>query len=188
MTTSVNLMSEKSQVRESYRTCLRQWSKLLLLAAVAIVIHGLVTWWPVRNHSQQLETLEAQYEPIRQFKAQISKLNRKIAATQAGYELELALSEQTPMVPLVGVLNRVVAEGRGNVFFKHFDYVQQGPLDDQPTETVLLEGYGTDSRSVAALAHRLRQAMPFAEIELRNTETIEVNSRPVESFRIECTL
>ena len=188
MKTSVNLMSQKALARECYHTRLRQWSQFLLLAVLAIGLHAVVTWWPVRNYSLQVEALEAQYEPIRQFKAKIGKLNRQKVATKTGHELELALSEDAPMMPLVGAIGQAAADSNGSVFLEQLDYRQGGAIDKEPTHTVSLVGLGTDTRAVSALAHRLRKAMPFATVELRSAETIEINHQPMQSFRIECTL
>ena len=189
MKTYVNLMSQRALDRQCYRIRLKQWSKILALTLAVIGIHSLTIWWPARNDRLHLEALEAQYKPISESKREIVKLNKTISATKTNYELELAISTDTPASALLGVIGNAAEATRNRVFLEEIGYQQQGPLAKKPpVESVTVAGIGIDTTAVGTFVQQLRTLMPFAEINVRNTETIEVNRHPMQSFRIDCIL
>lgn len=189
MNTFVNLMSQRALDRQCYHTRLGQWSKILALTIIALAVHGATIWWPARNDRIQLEALEAQYTPVRAAKAEITKLTSRISTTRTDYELELAISTDTPASTLLAIVGSAAEATRGRVFLEDITYRQQGPLaSNPPEEQMSVSGIGIDTSAVGLFVQQLRSSMPFADIQVRNTETIVVNRQPMQSFRIDCVL
>lgn len=189
MNTYVNLMSQRALDRQCYRARLKQWSQILALTALAIAVHSMTIWWPARNDRLHLEALEAQYKPVSESKLEIVKLNNTIASTKTNYELELAISVDTPASTLLAIVGNAAEATHHRVFLEEVTYRQQGPLAKRPPEEhVSVAGIGINTSAIGIFVQHLRTSMPFAEINVRNTETIEVNRQPMQSFRIDCVL
>jgi hypothetical protein len=159
------------------------------LAATAwlLALHAAISWWPVHVRSQQRGALEAQYEPLRQMKMENKSLQREIDETLDNSQLELALSNQTPVVTLVGVVSRAAAETDGKVFLDNLAYSQRAETQaaEGGESIVTLEGMGADAVAVGQFADRLKSAVEFAEVRVESVETIEINQRPMQVFKIE---
>ncbi len=187
MNKHINLMSPRARVRECTRTRLWQWSRILAAAAGLLALHATITWWPVHVRSLQRAALEAQYEPLRQMKMDNKSLAREIAGTFDESKLELALSQQTPVVTLIGLLGRATADTHDKVFLDKIVY-SQAEADGQSggaLSRVRLEGIGVDPVAVSQFADLLKSSMKFANVEVAKVEAIEVNQHPMHTFQIE---
>jgi len=189
MTNHVNLMSPRARVRECTRTRIRQWSRILAAAAGLLALHAAVTWWPAHVRSLQRAALEAQYEPLRQMIMDNKALVRKIAGRLDESKLELALSKQTPVATLVGLVGRAVADTQGKMFLDKIAFRQDegdgaagGALSH-----VTLEGISADPAAVGQLAELLKSSLAFANVQVGTVESIEVNHHPMQTFQIECS-
>lgn len=187
MINHVNLMSLRARVRECTRTRLRQWSRILAAVVGLIALHAAISWWPVHARSLQRAALEAQYEPLREMKMDNKSLTRRIADTLDESRLELALSKQTPVVTLVGLVGRAITDTEGKVFLDKFAYDQRqtnGALAE-PVSVVRLEGFSLDPVAAGKFADRLKESADFANVEVGTVEAIEVNQHPMQTFQIE---
>lgn len=190
MNNHINLMSPRARLRECTRTRLWQWSRILAMTLGLLALHAAITWWPVHVRDLQRAALEAQYEPLRQMKMDNKALARKIASTIDESKLELALSKQTPMATLVGLVGRAVADTHSKVFLEQIVY--SAPENDGASGAVeshvSLEGIGVDPVAVSQFADSLRSSMKFANVEVGTVEAIEVNQHPMHTFQIEISL
>jgi hypothetical protein len=190
MSSHINLMTTRARVQECSRTRMRQWSRILAVVVGLLVLHASITWWPVHVNSQQRALLETQYGPLRQMKTTNKKLAALIASTLDQSKLELALSQQTPVLTLVGLVSQAASDGDGTIFVEQIAYSQ----DDDSGETtggaltqLALEGFSADPVAVEQLAKSLRTALPFADVRLEPIESIELNAHPMKTFQIECS-
>ena len=190
MMTHVNLMTQQSRKRQCYRDRLRLWSRLLMFAAIVVAIHFAVNWWPHHAQSLDLQALESHYKPLHEQKVGIGKLTRQLSSTRKSYELELAISRDTPALSLVGLLSDAVARCQGKVFLEKIDYIQNGSFENRTknSDRLSLDGLATDPWAVEHLAEELHKAMPFAEVEITTSEPIEINRHPMQTFQVECKL
>jgi hypothetical protein len=190
MSTHINLMTNRARVQECSRTRVRQWSRILAAVVGLLVLHASITWWPVHINSRQRALMETQYAPLRQMKATNKKLGSIIASTLDQSQLELALSRQTPVLTLVGLVSKAVSESSGTIYLEQIAYSRDGE-SDETTEGVLtlleLEGVCADPAAVEQLAQSLRTALPFAEVKLEPIKSIELNEHPLNAFQIECS-
>jgi cell division protein FtsB len=187
MNKHINLMSPRAQVRECTRVRLWQWSRILAASAGLLALHGAITWWPVHVRSLQRAALEAQYEPLRQMKMDNKALAREIAGTLDESKLELALSKQTPMATLVGLVGRAVAGTHDKVFLDKITFSEaetDGGTGAAPSR-VSLEGIGVDPVAVSQFADLLESSLSFAKVKVGTVEAIEVNQHPMHTFQIE---
>lgn len=187
MNNHIDLMSSRARVRECTRTRLRQWSRILAAAVGLLALHGAITWWPVHTRSLQCAALEAQYEPLRRMKMDNKALARKIADTLDESQLELALSKQTPVVTLVGLVGQAVSNTQGKVFLDRLAYSQDETNNnaDGALYRVKLEGFGADPVAVSQFTDGLKSTLKFADMQVRTVETIEINQQPMQTFDIE---
>ena len=189
MSIYVNLMTRRAKVRQLLRDRMRLWSRVVAAVIVGLVLHSLVTWWPVRSQSQRVELLETQYEPLREMKLDVGRLSRELIATRTNYRDELVLADTTPVLSLLGVVSRAIEQSDGQLFLEdiHYEQTNSALSGGQLQEQLSLEGISADTLAVQALVERLREALPFATVELRNTEAIEVNRHPMQAFFLDCT-
>jgi hypothetical protein len=169
---------------------MRQWSRILAAVVGLLVLHASITWWPVHVSSQQRALLETQYGPLRQMKTTNKKLAALIASTLDQSKLELALSQQTPVLTLVGLVSQAVSDGDGTIFVEQIAYSQNddsGETEGGALTQLALEGFSADPVAVEQLAKSLRTALPFADVRLEPIESIELNSYPMKTFQIECS-
>lgn len=188
MSNYINLMTSRARVRECSRTRVRQWSRILVAVMGMLALHAAIVWWPIYTNSQRCAALEAQYYPLRQMKSANRKLEAQIAHTLDRSQLELALSKQTPVLTLVGVVSQAVAERRGKVFLEQISYKQdaQGPESGDSPAEVALKGFSDNPNAVKQLAESLRSALPFADVQLQPIQSIELNDYPMQTFQIKC--
>ena len=190
MSTYVNLMSNSARVRQCYRDRFRLWSRLLVSTLAMLSIHFLVNWWPLHAQNLNLQVLESHYVPLKEQKTDISRLTRKIANVRNDSQLELAISHDTPVLSLLGLVGEAVSNSQGKVFLENIDYVQAGAYGKRSSETekLALSGLATDPWAVETLAEQLRAVVPLAEIQILKSEPIEINRHPMQLFQIECKL
>jgi hypothetical protein len=190
MSSHINLMTNRARVQECSRTRVRQWSRILAVVVGLLVLHASITWLPVHVNSRQRALLETQYGPLRQMKTTNKKLAAQIASTLDQSQLELALSRQTPVLTMVGLVSKAVSESSGTIYLEQIAYTRDGE-SDETTEGALtlleLKGVCADPVAVEQLAQSLRTAFPFAEVKLEPFESIELNAHLLNSFQIECS-
>jgi len=190
MSNHINLMTTRSRVRECSRMRLKQWSRILATVFALLALHASITWWPIHSSSQRRELMETQYNPLRQMKAANKELAARIAGTLDQSKLELALSRQTPVHALVGLVSQKVADSKGEVFLEQIAYSQREKTSGAAASShsqLALEGFSTDPIAVQRMAESLRSAIPFAEVTLHPIESIEINHHPMQTFQIECS-
>ncbi len=190
MSSTINLMTNRARVRECSRTCMRLWSRIMAVAAGLLVLHAIFTWWPVHMDSQQRAVLETHYHPVRQMKATNRRLAKQIAGTLDQSTLELALSEQTPVLTLVGLVSQAIADSEGKVFLQQIAYTQNVETSQTTGSSpaqIALEGFSANPVAVEQLAKSLRSALPFADVKLKPMQSIELNQHPMQTFQIECS-
>ena len=190
MSTYVNLMSHRARLRQSFQDRMKLWLRALVIVVSAVGIHALVTWWPLYAQRLDLEALEQHYQPLQEKKFAIGKLMKRIATTEEHFGLEIAISEDTPVLTLIGLLGESVSESQGQVFLENIDYQLKGSILNpaESSEQVIITGIGADPWAVQALTESLRTALPSSLIEVRESETIEINRKQMQSFRIDCLL
>jgi len=190
MTNHINLMTTRARVKECSRMRVKQWSRILVAVFALLAVHASISWWPIHSSSQRRELMETQYNPLRQMKAANKKLAAQIAGTLDQSKLELALSRQTPVHALVGLVSQKIAESNGEVFLEQIGYSQREKTDVSTASTrsqLALEGFSSDPIAVQRMAESLRSALPFAEVTLHPIESIEINEYPMQTFQIECS-
>jgi hypothetical protein len=186
MSSHINLMTPRAQLRECSRTRLRQWSRILMLAICLLMLHALVSWWPIHVRSSQRAALEAQYEPVRQVKLENNLLEQRIDDTRTDDQLELTLARQTPVVTLVGLVSRAVGQSQGKVFLDKLAYTQSDPNHPAHANAsvVELEGIGADPVAIGEFADRLKTSLDFADVQVGTVEAVEINKHRMQTFKI----
>lgn len=187
MNRSLNLMSERARMRECLRTRLRLWMQIWAVAFALLAIIGALTWWPAYRAGQHRASLEAEYEPIRLMKAENKSIANQIHTLQEQEKFVLELSENFPMVTLLGIIGKSVSNSQGQVFVDELAY-QVGNSDNGAPETTLsIEGLSINREAVSYLTSSLQAAIPFASVKLESIDTSQVNQQTVQTFTIECT-
>jgi hypothetical protein len=190
MSSHINLMSPRARVQECSRTRMRQWLRILAAVVGGIVLHASITWWPAYINSQQCALLETRYGPLRQMKETNKALTAQIANTHDKSKLELALSRQTPVLTLVGLVSQAVAASEGSVYLEQISYSQDndpGEATGDSLTQVGLEGYSADPAAIEHLAESLRIALPFADVRLEPIKQVQINASSLNAFQIECS-
>lgn len=187
MINHINLMTPRAQVRECTRARLRQWSLVLAATVVALVLHGAICWWPVHIRSEQRAALESQYEPLRLMKLENKQLSKSISETLNQSQLELALSQQTPVVTLIGLVGQVVGGSEGEVFLDTLEFTQPEVQEtaQRGQSIVKLAGITAEPAAAGEFADRLKHTLDFAEVQVGAVEGTTVNNHSMHVFHVE---
>ncbi len=186
----LNLMSSQARVRETVRWRTRQWLRVLAVVGLFLAQLGIIQWWRCDQEWEQLDVYEAQYEPFRQMKSENKKVQRQIETILDRERIPLALAKERPVVTLLGTISKAVVESQRLVYIKQLDFHQ----DILPTGTtnelvgdMVIEGVGIDGKAVAQLTESLRHAVPFADVKLTSTETVDTENQRMQAFTIQCS-
>jgi len=185
----LNLMSSQSRVHACIRTRIRQWAKALALVSALLVPTWFLFWWPVLQQGQHVATLDAKFEPLRQMNRASKRFQKNIERVRAQEKTALALAEiDTPVVTLLGMIGKAVADSQGNVVVDNLDFHQAAAvLSSEETEeqiSIELEGKGIDEFSVSRLASDLQSALPFADVQISSSKPERIHQQQMQIFTI----
>ena len=186
----VNLMSKQSRIREIRRTRLRQWTRALLVLAAILLAPTLAVWRPVHQQGKRLAALQTQYEPIRQLISENKEFRKKIDQALEQDRLALALSNQTPVVTLLGMIGQAVAAANGEVFVQRLAFEQDShPWEesDQTPSTVTLVSLASTAYAAPGFLETWKTIVPFAAAQLVASETTVVEGNARHGFTLKST-
>lgn len=194
MKRSLNLMSERARKRKLVRSSLRIWSRVVMLVLIVLAVSGLMQWNNCHQEEINRESAEADYQPIRQLKIENGRLKKQIAAILEGERIPLELAKHQPLLSLIGLATRGVAEQRGKLFLTHLE-IERDPLPNLPSKqtsrqsnlTFVLDGITANSAAVTQLADLLRTSGPFAEVEQSTKKSTPDKTNLRQDFTVQCT-
>lgn len=186
----LNLMSSSACVRECIRTRIRQWVRALVAVAVLLVPTWFLFWWPVHQEGQHVANLNAKFEPFRQMNRATKGFQRNIERVGAQEKTALALAKiDTPVVTLLGVLAKAVADNQGDVTLEDLEFHQPASvLSERKTEeltSIEIEGRGIDENSVRRFASDLRAALPFTDVQILSSKTERIDKQKTQKFSLQ---
>lgn len=187
----LNLMSQPARHREALRRVVRLWSQVTASVVLVLVPVGLATWWRCDDARRRQAVASAQYEPIRKMKNENDALKKQIESLLTQERVPLVLSRRQPVLSLVGLASRAVAEEGGTVYLEQLALEQSSQIENAANgtrSTCVLEGIGRDVRGVSQLADRLRTDGPFTHVGLETDETNRPGAENVQQFTIHCEL
>jgi hypothetical protein len=189
MTGYVNLMSPPARFRSLAQRLTRAWAIAIGLMIAALTALGAWTWQQRAAATLELESLDAQYDPIRRMAGAHRRLNVDAVALIDREHVTLELACRQPAAALLGVVSNAVASSGGEVFVEHFNLTRNGILSSkQPTdEHVVLDGVSRPGYDINQFVDRLRQP-PFAAVKVTATETAAVGDVERKIYAIECLL
>ena len=188
----LNLMPNRARIRACVRTRVRQWSAVLAVVLVLLIPLTLVGWWPVYQEGQQVKTLEAQYEPIRQLRDASRTFEKRIELVRRQEKIALSLAQiDTPVVTLLGLVGKSVSESNGRVYVEKLVFHQDSSVlfetGNERMATVDIGGRGLDREAVNQLTASLHAALPFATVQLKSSQDDNINVQQMQKFTIECS-
>jgi len=192
----LNLMSNRSSARESIRKRFRQWTIVLALVNALLVPTWFLLWWPVHQESQRVVALNAKFEPSRQMNRASKRFQSDIERVRAQEKTALSLAKiDTPVVTLLGMVSKTVADSHGTVVIENMDFHQRAAvLSEHESERgidsqTFLEvvGRGMDEKSVKQLANHLRTALPSANVEIKSSKPDLIHQQQTQKFTIQCS-
>jgi len=190
MRRSLNLMSERARKREQLRRCLRLWSRLLAGVGLLLGIWGFSKWRVCYQEVARQDSVESEYEPIRQLRFESSRLTKQIDTLTSSERIPLALANQQPLLSLIGLATQAVAKHDGRVYLRQIA-IEREPLPQesarQPALRFDLQGFAFDNNAVTQLADVLREVGPFAAVELTTNKPSGAVAEAQQVFSIQCT-
>ncbi len=186
----LNLMSNRSRVQTCARKRLRQWTVVLTVLGFLFIPTWFAIWLPVHQQGEEVAALEARYEPFRQMNKASKEFKKRIELVQAQEKISLALAKiDTPVVTLLGIVGKTVAESQGQVYLEKLEFQQSASLlSEQESETsraISVAGRGISKKSVIRLRKNLKTALPFADVKLRTSKPEFINQQQIEKFLLQ---
>jgi len=186
----LNLMSSQSRVHACIRIRIRQWARALAIVSALLVPTWFLFWWPVHQEGQHVATLDAKFEPLRQMNRASKGFQQNIERIRAQETTALALAKiDTPVVTLLGMVSKAVANTQGNVVLENLDFHQSATvLSQEETEeriSVELQGRARDEFSIDQLANDLRSALPFADLQISSSKPERIHQQQMQIFTIQ---
>jgi hypothetical protein len=190
MKNSLNLMSERARKRELLHRCLRLWSRTLGGVVAVLAVYAIVEWRACQVEQSRYAAVDAEYEPIRQLKIENGRLQKEINALRKAERIPLELAKPRPLFGLIGLATSAVSQQRGMVYLKQLE-IEREPLNLRPQTSPMLRfaigGVSVDSSAVTRLADSLRDAGPFANVDLNNMRSELVGKQEQQTFNIQGT-
>lgn len=191
MKSHLNLLPYDYLRRELLRRRLVQWAVVCSVTLVLVLITG---WMQRVNDAvmaNHLESLRAEYEPVRQLEVEAASLQRQLDEIKSREAITLNLAINRPVLTLLGVVSTAAKQGDGHVAVGTLAVVETAARDkhsqaDAPTNTVSLDGIADDDVAIARFAAALRTGQVFRTVSLKNTGDHEISAVKVRSFSIEC--
>ena len=188
----LNLMSDRSRIRTCTRKRIRQWTLVLMTLCILLVPTWFAIWLPVYQQNQHVAALETRYEPFRQMSKASKEFKKRIELVQAQEKISLALAKiDTPVVTLLGLVGKTVAESQGQVYLEKLEFQQSAAAisdeENDTTTSILVAGRGANKKSVLRLNKNLKTALPFADIKLRSSKPEFINQKQIEKFLLQCS-
>jgi hypothetical protein len=189
MATHVNLMSERAQFSAAARRVALGWALALAATVLGLLPLGAYAWQHRRSTVVEQETLEAQYEPIRQLSNDIRRLRAEAEALVFAERTTLELARDRPTATLLALVSAATADSQGELFLKRLTITQtpvrsvDGSNDD---ERVALEASSSVSYDVQRFVKAL-QRQPLVEVKVLSTETAATDSGSRKIYGVEAT-
>ena len=193
----LNLMTGHANRRELLQQRLRQW--LPLLAVIAIVLSAF-SWWhwtECRAVAARRQSLEAEYDPVKQLQSKVKALRGEISALSEKESLALSLTQERSPLTLLGQVSKAVNVCEGSVYVTKLELHTESTVAASSPEgqghqiapiKIRLEGAGKSNVAIARFAASLRDAQLFEIVELKATQTVAVNGMRTTTFQVECRL
>jgi hypothetical protein len=187
MKTHLNLLSQETQRAQLARLRIRQWSVVWLLSAGVLTVLAGVEWRRTQLAQQRREAAEEHYAPIRKLQQSNRELAERIEVLQKRESLALSLSNERPLLALLGIVGRAsqAAEGRVCVQQLQWSETRRDPHTGEIAmpAALRLDGFGLDYLSIARFAAALRDVNLFAHVQVNASNSDDKDSR---SYSIEC--
>ena len=170
---------------------LRQWAPVWI--ATLFVAAG-IGWFQAsecRSLSMQLRSYEGRLAQVKQSQSDLAAMRSELEGLRGREALVLELSEQRPVLTLLGLVSRAARECDGNVFVTRLafgtDATTRNRQENPDQAGVLtLEGVGLDNLSIARFAAAIRSNDIFQDVKLRSTGEQTIEGKLARSYIIEC--
>jgi len=191
----LNLMSSRSRVRSCVRTRLRQWTIVLATVTALLLPTWCLLWWPIHQKGQQVATLDAKFEPLRQMNQDSKRFQRNIERVRAQEKTSLALAKiDTPVVTLLGMVSKAIADNQGRVVIEKLEFHQSAAVLSQQKSTqgsnsqtaLHVEGLGIDEKAISRLVRSVKSTLPFANIQSKPSKPRHIRHQDMQTFLIQC--
>jgi hypothetical protein len=185
MMASINLMSLQAQRHSCIRTRIRQWTCILLVVSGVLGLLTLERYFAYRSSMHQQLALEADYEPIKELKVANKSLTKQIEAIKNEEQFVLALSDQEPILTLLGLVGKSIADGQEHVFLQKIEVNNLGLAGGPPSEkkTMLdLTGVANNDAEVKHFAELLQAAVPFGKVDVSSSNERRFKTQVMQDF------
>lgn len=183
----LNLMSPQARRSSVVRRARRRWACVLAVVFLALLPFGATRGWRYYRVERRRAAACAEYDPIRQLRAENSRMREQIKALESSQRLLLSLAENKPVVALLGTAAEAVAEQGGAVYLKQLELEQGSLTGDQSTDSALaLEGDARNTRAVEQFVELLKSRGPFRNVDFSANETSDESGQRLYHFTVEC--
>jgi len=183
----LNLITDKAKTRLSVRRCVRRWLVVTAIALLCLAQVGVTRWWSYQGAAQARATAEARFDPIRQLKLENAKYKQQIEYLEDNEQVSIALAKNQPVLVLLGLVGQAVSETKQQLCVQQLEF-HQDPLAanaaGKPSGKLALEGVSLHGDAITLFTDQLREAIPFAEIDVESTETIEMDEWTKQIFSL----
>ncbi len=190
MKRSLNLMSARTRKGVQRHRCLRLWSRIFIGVFLLLSARSIVRWRSFNEQEQRLVALELEYEPIRKLKLESRKLRHEIEKFQEAERVPLALTQQKPLLGLLGLTSQAMLASEDKIFLQHLE-IYRNPLGQQtanrPALTFELTGKTIDPVAATLLEDSFRKFGPFDTVKLSTSQASQFGKITQQPFTIECT-
>jgi Tfp pilus assembly protein PilN len=197
MKSHVNLLPYGVLSQQVIRCWLVRWAVIggLAVAGAAIALAH-VRHAAIRTEAQR-ERLEADYRPVADAKKQAKTLRTQIGELEQREAISMALSDERPVLTVVGLVSRAAQACRGGVLVEQLEFQRGGvsqaggrAAHHAPSGAGLLSltGVGRSNVAVAQFAAALRDAGVFQRVEVKSTAVEKRANGEFQSYVIKCGL
>jgi hypothetical protein len=156
---------------------------------LTLLLVGAVQWQQYDRAARRVATAELACQPIRDMRAQNSRMQQEIDAIRSRDSVLLALGHQRSLVSLIGWTSRSMRDRAGTVYLEQFEF-QQDPLatdlNESSSAMLALAGTGRDPETIRQLVAVLRRDGPFRNVEVQMQHVPQSSESDCQQFSIEC--
>lgn len=182
---SINLMSPQARRHSCVRTRLRQWASVLFIVAGVLGLFTLERYFAYRSSLRRQLALEADYDPIKELKIANKLLIKQIEAIKNEEQFVLALSDREPILTLLGLIGKSVADADERVFLQKIEVSNLGLGVGSPAEkkTMLdLTGVANSGPEVKHFAELLQGLVSFGSVDVVSSVERRIKKQVMQDF------
>lgn len=184
MKTHLNLLPHRLIRRQAVWAHLKVW---VVVGAIALTLALGMSWQLAQTSlaaRRKRDQLEEQYRPVTQAEADIKQMRIEIARLRQEQLIVLALANDEPALPLVGLVSRAARASESEVIVQHLSFTDN---PNSPSPRILsVQGMAKGTLAIARFAAKLRDSNAFASVDLKSTEVQTSEGGATHRYHLEC--